>query len=166
MPTTTEIIPENVTTQLPALVDVEGNTIEVPSRLPWGKEKKILSLIGRAVKQIFPDDGNSSEIPAVINDFISYVRERDPIAAESLTKLSEEYLASNPRIPSFDAFKLLSFFAQEAPGLITEVVAIVTGKSVEYIDDNFDGESVVSFAFPYLLQSLQKYMRSFSMPGT
>lgn len=159
--TTVQIVEEE---QLPELVSVNGEKFELPSRLPWGKEKRVLSLLGKAIKHIFPQgegQDRSAQVHAVVTEFANFVGARDGKLAQQLQPYIQEYLSNVPNTPTVDVFRLLSFFAQDAPDMMTELVAIVTGKSVEYIDEHLDGKSVVSFSLPYIMRALRRYMQSF-----
>jgi hypothetical protein len=150
-----------------SLCDLDGKAIPIPKRLPWGKEKKILGIVGLAFEKVVPkqDDKSKAFDPSA---FLAFVEENTHILSDEGTDLAMIRLlvdkfgleaSSRMRI---DATEILRFFANEAPELITKLVSIITGKSESDVDNEFDGESVLQFAIPYIMFSIKKYMSSFT----
>ena len=169
-PTNVEII-DTPEVDLFSLVDINGNSIPIPKKLPWGKEKKILSIVGMAFEKVVPkraDDKNafdpSSFLSFVENDVMSTSEEK------IWTRNAVDRFAATSPGARIDATEILKFFANEAPEYITKLISIITGQQEAEIDEKYEGESVLQFAIPYIMYSIRKYSASFTqsvmMPST
>lgn len=155
--------------------EVDGTEIEIPTVLPWGKEKKVIGIVGRAFEKVAPpSDGNKPVFPR--DEFISYVQaqlasadgslvDEDQVFLKRLNAYTTIYAKQFEESPfgKIDFAKLFKFFSNEAPEIITELVSTVTGKSADIIDEKFEGTSVMAFAIPYVLHAMTKYAGSFTM---
>jgi hypothetical protein len=164
--TTLAVEPEIVTeTEDFSLVDIEGKGVPIPKKLPWGKEKKILAIVGMAFEQIMPkkDDKENKLDPGA---FLAYLPS-DPVLMDnedllkSVQDTVDRYAQTAPGA-RIDAGEVLRFFANKAPDLITQLISIITGKSEADVDNQFEGESVLKFAVPYVMYAMRKYASSFT----
>ena len=152
------------------LLKTDGTEVQIPKVLSWGKEKQILKIVGQTFETLMPSKSeDSEEKPALINGemFKSLVEIMLPDTVkenEDLLDGLEVVIAHYNRqnTSSIDTFKLLQFFSKEAPDLISKLVSIITGLAEKDVDDNFDGESVMGFAIPYILYSMRKYSETFA----
>jgi hypothetical protein len=147
-----------------SLTDMDGKATSIPKRLPWGKEKKILGIVGMAFEKIVPkqDDATKSFDPST---FLAFIEENNELEGEDLDRMRrivERFGLETGSRMRVDATEILKFFANEAPELITQLVSIITGKSTTDVDNGFDGQSVLQFAIPYIMYSIRKYMSSFT----
>lgn len=162
MPTKTlEVIDDN---EKFILYDIEGGELEIPKVLPWGKEKKILTIVGVAFKKVMPMKSDSDKPPFNSDEFIEFAKIKfnlDENSLESIRKVAIDYSNENSENTQVNMSDLLEFFTTEAPDLITDLISIMTGKSVEDVDNSYTGESVLAFAIPYLIHAMKKYASSF-----
>ena len=161
------IIPEVVEEKRFTIKDISGNVIDVPNILPWGKEKRILGIVGKAFDKVIPKENKQS-----LNtlDFFTFINEETDLQGDTdfigkLEIVLNKYNAERTGTGAIDTRELLQFFSKEAPGLITELLSIITAKNESEIDDMFDGGSVMQFAIPYIIHSMRKYAESFTGIG-
>lgn len=162
-----ESTPEVMLEQEPTFIlkDINGGVFRIPNTLPWGKEKKILSIVGRAFKELMPkkkDGDKSTSFDAV--HFMNYINKNFNFSDETLKSFEEAakaYSSERTLDTKINAEELLQFFAIQAPGIITTLISVITGKSEADIDDQYAGDSVLAFAIPYVIHSMQKYAGSF-----
>jgi len=102
----------------------DGNVVEYSSTLTWGKEKKLLKLIG-SVLQNFSTTDESGDV-----------------------RISPE--------------KIVLFFAEEAPELVTEAVSIITGQSAQDIDESYTGQEILEFTIPFLIAFIRRFASTVS----
>ena len=174
-----EVAKATTTPQKFIIKDINGESIEIPSVLPWGKEKKVIGIVGQAFEKVSPQPDENKPKPIFPrDDFVDFVQGQLKATSEN-GDLTEEDSIFLKRIGAYasmfakqieespfgriDFAKLFKFFSTEAPEIITDLVSIVTGKSATVIDENFEGTSVMAFAIPYVLHSMTKYAGSFTM---
>lgn len=158
-----EVVSETPEVDLFSLVDINGVAIPIPKKLPWGKEKKILSIVGMAFEKVVPkrvDDKNAFDP----SNFLTFVEGDITASTEErafVRSAVDRYAATGPGA-RIDATEILKFFANEAPEYITKLISIITGQQEAEIDEKYEGESVLQFAIPYIMYSIRKYSASFT----
>ncbi len=172
VPTESKVLEPEVSFETPIfnLQDIDGKVVEIPSILPWGKEKKVLKIVGQAFEKVMPQETEGRKPVLATADFIDYTADQkefvdDELFMKKLQSLVGLYNNERSAIGRVDAKKLLQFFSQEAPELITDLISIITSKNKEVVDERFDGRSVMSFAIPYILHAMRKYAESFAGAG-
>lgn len=143
---------------------LNDEVLEIPKVLPWGKEKKILSIVGTAFKKVMPMKSDLNKPSFNSDEFIEFAKTKfnlDEGSLKSIKKVAVDFSNENSEIDQVNMADLLQFFTSEAPDLITELISIMTGKSAEDVDESYTGESVLAFAIPYLIHSMKKYASSF-----
>lgn len=161
--------PEDKTKVMPELEpvfilkDISGGSFQIPNTLPWGKEKKVLSIVGKAFKELVPKkDNKKTSFDAA--HFIKYVNENFDFTDEiskSFENVALAYASEEIADTKINVEELLQFFAIQAPGIITTLISVITGKSEADIDEQYAGDSVLAFAVPYVIYSMKKYAGSF-----
>ena len=145
------------------LKDISGGTFQVPQTLPWGKEKKVLSIVGRAFKDLMPKkDEKKAQFDSL--QFMSFATEKFDLSEETITSLDQialAYATENASDTKINVEELLQFFAIQAPDIITTLISVITGKSETDIDEQYAGDSVLAFAVPYVIHAMKKYAGSF-----
>ena len=153
------------------LLKIDGSQVQIPKVLSWGKEKQVLKIVGDTFEKLMPSKSDEGEEkPALINsEMLRNLLEL--MLPETFNKENQELLDgidvvvaqyNRQNTSSIDTFKLLQFFSKEAPDLISQLVSIITGLSEKDVDNDFDGESVMGFAIPYILYSMRKYSETFA----
>lgn len=102
----------------------DGKIEKYSSTLTWGKEKKLLNLIGGVLKEFTTTDETGT------------------------IRVSPE--------------RLVSFFSTEAPELVTEAVSIITGQSLEDIDESYTGQDILEFTIPFLIAFIRRFANTIS----
>jgi len=148
------------------LKDINGGSFQIPNTLPWGKEKKVLSIVGKAFKELMPkkEDKDNKKIPFDAAHFMNYVNENFDLDGEvikSFENIALAYASEEVADTKINVEELLQFFAIQAPGIITTLISVITGKSEADIDEQYAGDSVLAFAVPYVIYAMQKYAGSF-----
>jgi hypothetical protein len=160
------IIPELIIPLKFTLSKVNGDPVDIPSVLSWGKEKKVLAIVGQAFKKLMPDSKDKkSSFDA--NDFLDFLNtlpefSQNEELKRTVSSAVTKYNLTQTAFGRIDAAALLQFFSSEAPTLITDLVSIVTATPASDVDENFDGTSVLGFAIPYILHAMRKYAGSFA----
>jgi hypothetical protein len=114
-----------------------GEELEIKP-LSWGKEIKVLKL----VSGFFGDSEILSAVTA-----ISKIKDNDEDSAESLGILS------NILLPAIN----------EAPDAITEIVAIITDETKEFVEESLTSEDVMKVFVPFLKKLFTKYTKMFNL---
>jgi len=156
----TEVIPEPVF----VLKDITGGIFQVPNTLPWGKEKKVLSIVGKAFKELIPKKDKDSKSMFDSAQFMDYAIDKFDLQEEtidSLRQITQAYATEETIDTKINVEELLQFFAIQAPGIITTLLSVITGKSEADIDEQYAGDSVLAFAVPYVIHAMKKYAGSF-----
>jgi len=168
---TPPINPESKTEVMPevdpvfTIKDINGGVFQIPNTLPWGKEKKVLSIVGTAFKELMPKKEDKKQAAAFNPDqFIKYAVDKfnlEDDTIESLKLISQSYVQENMSDSRINVEELLQFFAIQAPDIITKLISVITGKSESDIDEQYAGDSVLAFAVPYVIHAMKKYSGSF-----
>ena len=157
--TEAEVLPEVSFT----LKDISGNVFQVPNVLPWGKEKRVLSIVGKAFKELMPKNDEKKQSFDSLQ-FMGFAAEKFDLSEEtidSLDKIALAYAEESTPDTKINVEELLQFFAIEAPDIITNLISVITGKSESDIEEQYTGDSVLAFAVPYVIHAMKKYAGSF-----
>ena len=156
-----EVLPEPVF----ILKDIGGGTFQVPNTLPWGKEKKVLSIVGSAFKELMPKKDDKDKKQSFDSlQFMSFASEKFDLSDETIKSLDQialAYATENAVDTKINVEELLQFFAIKAPDIITTLLSVITGKSESDIDEQYAGDSVLAFAVPYVIHAMKRYAGSF-----